>query len=57
MINERKAQLDELQGHLDEINNNFEKQYGMTINDALAGSDKNVEALEAAGIDPEALST
>jgi len=56
MINERKAKLDELQGHLDEINNNFEKQYGMTINDALAGSDKNVDALEAAGIDPEALS-
>ena len=56
MIKERKAKLDELQGRLDEINNNFEKQYGMTINDALAGSDKNVDALEAAGIDPEALS-
>lgn len=56
MINERKARLDELQNSLDEINSNFEKQYGMTINDALAGSDKNVAALEAAGIDPEALS-
>ena len=55
MINERKAKLDELQGRLDEINNNFEKQYGMTINEALAGSDKNVDALEYAGIDPEAL--
>jgi hypothetical protein len=56
MIKERKAKLDELQGHLDEINNNFEKQYGMTINEAIAGSDKNVDALEYAGIDPEALS-
>ena len=56
MINERKAKLDELQDRLDKINNDFEKQYGMTINEALAGSDKNVDALEYAGIDPEALS-
>lgn len=28
----------------------------MTINEAMSGSDKNTEALEAAGIDPEALS-
>ena len=56
MINERKAKLDELQGRLDELNANFENKYGMTINDAIAGSDKNLAALEAAGINPEELS-
>ena len=56
LINERKAKLDELQGQVDSINSEFEKKYGMTINEAMSGSDKNTEALEAAGIDPEALS-
>lgn len=56
MINERKAKLDELQGKLDDLNANFENKYGMTINDAIAGSDKNLAALEAAGISPEDLS-
>ena len=56
LINERKAKLDELQGQVDSINSEFEKKYGMTINEAMSGSDKNAEALEAAGIDPEALS-
>ena len=56
LINERKAKLDELQGKVDSINAEFESKYGMTINEAMSGSDKNTEALEAAGIDPEALS-
>lgn len=56
LINERKAKLDELQGRVDSINAEFESKYGMTINEAMTGSDKNTEALEAASIDPEALS-
>lgn len=56
LINERKAKLDELQGQVDLINNEFESKYGMTINEAISGSDKNTAALEAAGIDAEALS-